>query len=47
MLSRGLMVGLLAFYVVIAFVSAYERQWPVTLYWVSAAGILTAVLWMR
>lgn len=47
MLSRNLMIGLLSAYVVIALVSACERQWPVTLYWVSASGILAAVLWMR
>jgi len=41
------MFGLLVFYLLIAGTACYERQWPVVLYWVSAAGILAALLWMR
>jgi len=47
MASRNLMLCLLAVYLVIAAVAWYEREWARLLYWVSAAGILTAVLWMR
>lgn len=44
--SRYLMIGLGAFYLVIAGVAVHEQHWPVAMYWVCAAGILTAVLWM-
>lgn len=32
-------------YAVIAVVSACEGNWPRCLYWISAAGIASAVLW--
>ena len=38
-----LLIGL---YLVLACVFAYEGKWPFVLYWGSAAGISTAVLWI-
>ena len=45
MMSSTLMVALVGVYLVVAAVSAWEHNWPRVLYWVSAAGITTAVLW--
>lgn len=42
-LSQGLIVA----YVVLAMVYGAEGQWWRVLYWLSAAGITTAVLGMR
>ena len=36
---------LIGVYLVLACIFLYERQWPFVLYWTSAAGISTAVLW--
>lgn len=44
--STTMMMGLVCFYVLTAGVSAYELNWPRVLYWISAAGITTAVLIM-
>lgn len=43
--STNMMIGLVGFYILTAGVSAYELNWPRALYWISAAGITTAVLW--
>lgn len=40
-----MMMGLVVFYLLVAMVSAQETNWPRVLYWISAAGITTAVLW--
>lgn len=45
MSSTGLMMFLVVVYVVTACVSGYEGNWPRVLYWISAAGITTAVIW--
>lgn len=45
MSSTHMMIGLVAFYLLTAGVSAMETNWPRVLYWISAAGITTAVLW--
>ena len=45
MASTMLMQGLLIAYAVVAIVSACEGNWPRALYWISAFGITTAVLW--
>lgn len=45
MTSTVMMQGLVLFYLATASVSCYEGNWPRVLYWVSAAGITTAVLW--
>lgn len=42
-----LMIGLACFYVLLALVFAYEHNWPKALYWLSALGITSAVLWMK
>ena len=42
-----LMLGLLAFYVVLAIIFAYEGQWPKCTYWIGAAIITGSVLAMR
>lgn len=47
MTSTMMMIGLVAFYVLTAGVSGWENNWPRVLYWLSAAGITTAVLWMQ
>ncbi len=44
MLSSAMMTGLIGFYVLVALVAVYEGNYSRTLYWVSAAGITTAVL---
>lgn len=45
MTSTIMMIGLVAFYLLTAGVSAYEANWPRVLYWTSASGITVAVLW--
>ena len=45
MISSYLMVCLVVAYVVIAGVAVYEQNYARVLYWISAAGITTAVLW--
>lgn len=45
MTSQIMMMGLVVFYLLVAGVSAMETNWPRVLYWISAAGITTAVLW--
>lgn len=45
MISTDLMVLLIMEYVAIAGVAAYERNWPVVLYFMAAAQISCAVLW--
>ena len=45
--SRTLMIALGGIYLLIAAAAGYERNWPVVLYWLSAASILLSVLWMR
>lgn len=45
MTSTGMMVFLVVFYLATALVSGMEANWPRVLYWISAAGITTAVLW--
>lgn len=45
MTSTAMMMGLIAVYGVIAIVAMTEGNWPRVLYWMSAAGITTAVLW--
>ena len=47
MLSGGLMLGLIVFYLVVVVVSAWEGNWPRALYWTGASLITTAVLWMK
>lgn len=42
-----LSVALIAFYVVLACVYGTEGQWFKVLYWISAAGIVTAVWGMK
>jgi hypothetical protein len=39
------MIGLCAIYVVIAALSAYERNWPRVLYWVAATLLNVSVIW--
>lgn len=43
--STMLMQGLLVIYVVVAILSGWEGNYPRCLYWISAAGITSAVLW--
>ncbi len=45
MMSTWLMKALLVAYVVITIACVVERDWPKCLYWVSACGITTAILW--
>lgn len=45
MTSSGMMIFLIGFYVLTSLVSGVEGNWPRVLYWLSAAGITTAVLW--
>jgi len=45
MASTVLMQGLLVVYAVIMAASLYEGNYPRALYWLSAFGITTAVLW--
>ena len=46
MTSTSMMGFLVVFYLVTALVSGMEANWPRVLYWISAAGITTAVLIM-
>jgi len=46
MISSGMMIALCVAYLVIATTAAWERNWPRVLYFVCAAGISLAVLWM-
>ncbi len=46
-LSSVLMTALVVVYVVIAAVSAYERNWARCWYWLAAAQITGSVLLMR
>ena len=39
------MAVLIGVYILLAAVFAYEGRWPMCLYWLSASGISTAVLW--
>lgn len=45
MLSSTMMSALIVVYLIIAFVSTIETNWPRVLYFLSAAGITVAVLW--
>jgi len=45
-MSSWLIRLLIAEYIVIAIVAACERRWPWSMYYVCAAGISVAVLWM-
>lgn len=45
MTSGGMMIFLIGFYVLTSLVSGVEGNWPRVLYWLSAAGITSAVLW--
>lgn len=47
MVGDRLAIGLGAFYLVLTAVYAYELNWPKALYWLSAFGITSAVLWMK
>lgn len=46
MTSTAMMLALVAWYLVIAAVAAYEGKWPRVFYWLAAAQINLAVLWM-
>ena len=46
-MGDGLMRGLLAFYIVLAIIFAYEQQWAKCTYWIGAAIITGSVLAMR
>ena len=46
MMSTGWMIALLLQYIGIAVVSCFERQWARSLYFVGAAAITVAILWM-
>ena len=39
------MAVLIGVYILLAGIFAYEGRWPMCLYWLSASGISTAVLW--
>lgn len=45
MTSTNMMIGLIVFYVLTSIISGVEGNWPRVLYWLSAAGITTAVIW--
>ena len=45
MTSTTRMMGLVAFYCLTALVAGWEGNYARVLYWISAAGITTAVLW--
>lgn len=44
MTSGGMMIFLIGFYLLTSMVSGIEGNWPRVLYWLSAAGITSAVL---
>ena len=46
MTSTTLMLAMIAAYLVIVGTAAWERDWARVLYYVCAAGISVAVLWM-
>lgn len=46
MLSTSMMLVLIAFYLIVSAVSAFEANWPRACYWVGAAIITSSVLWM-
>ena len=46
MTSTLMMLALVAWYVATAAVAACEGNWPRVLYWLAAAQINLAVLWM-
>lgn len=45
MISSTLMAGLIVLYIIIAFASACESNWPRALYWVSVSLLTVALLW--
>ena len=45
-MGNRLIAVLVAQYLVIAVVAAVDRNWPRVLYFICAAGISVAVLWM-
>lgn len=45
MASTVLMQGLLVVYFAIAVLAAWEGNWPRVLYWCSAFGITSSVIW--
>ena len=45
-MSSALMALLIGAYTVLAAVCAFEKRWPVCLYWVGAAIVTGGVLWM-
>lgn len=45
MISSTLMYILIGFYIIVAFVSATESNWPRALYWLAASLITTSILW--
>ena len=45
MISTWLMKALLVAYGVITIACLWERDYPKALYWLSACGITTAILW--
>ena len=47
LMGDTLMSGLLAFYLLLAAVFAYERQWAKCSYWIGAAILTGSVLRMR
>lgn len=47
MTSTNMMIGLVAFYLLVAGVSAKELNWPRVLYWISAALLTGSILWMQ
>lgn len=45
-MSSTLTALLIGAYVVLAAVYAFEKKWPVCLYWIGAAIVTGGVLWM-
>jgi len=43
----NLMLGLLGIYAVICLTFLLEKNWPKALYWLSAFGITSSVVWMK
>jgi hypothetical protein len=46
MISTGMMIALIIWYLGIAITAAIERNWPRALYFVGAIVISVAVIWM-
>ncbi len=46
MMSTGLMLALIVFYLGITVAALWEKNWPRVLYFVGAIVISVAVLWM-